>query len=538
MPKIAGAGSSWAHALRSDRWNMVRPVRSICIVGGGTAGWLTAGIIAARHTCGSDAGLAITLVESETIGIVGVGEGTWPTMRTTLKKIGVSETDFFRECNVSFKQGAKFARWVSGDSSDYYYHPLMLPEGFPGLDLAPFWTKYSGEHADAPSFSDAVCFQEAVCELGLAPKLITSPEYSGIANYAYHLDAGRFAAFIRQHCIKNLGIRHVVDEVTAVAKNDRGDIDYVETARSGRLAGDLFIDCSGFRALLLGETLGVPFVDCSDVLFVDRALAIQVPYDDERSAIAPHTLAIAQKHGWIWDIGLQSRRGVGYVFSSNHTSTDAALGELRTYLGERHRDLQPREIKITAGHRQTFWKGNCVALGLSGGFLEPLEASALVLVELSADMIGAMMPATRETMDIVARRFNETTRYRWGRIIDFLKLHYILSRRTDSKFWIDNRDPASIPQSLREQMELWRYRAPGDHDFTSNCEMFPAASYQYVLFGMGFRMDVENMPLARNTESARRAFRQNAALKSKWTQALPKNRDLINKIKELGLQKI
>lgn len=517
---------------------MVRPVRSICIVGGGTAGWLTAAIIAARHTCGSDAGLAITLVESETIGIVGVGEGTWPTMRATLKKIGVSETDFFRECNVSFKQGAKFAQWVTGDSSDYYYHPLMLPEGFPGLDLAPLWMKYSGEHSDAPSFSDAVCFQEAVCELGLAPKLITSPEYSGVANYAYHLDAGRFAAFIRQHCIKNLGIRHIVDEVTAVVKNDLGDIDSVQTSKSGRLAADLFIDCSGFRSLLLGDTLGVPFVDCSDVLFIDRALAIQVPYDDERSAIVPHTLATAQKHGWIWDIGLQNRRGVGYVFSSQHTTPDAALEELRTYLGERHRGLQPREIKITAGHRQTFWKGNCVAVGLSGGFLEPLEASALVLIELSADMISAMMPATRETMDIVARRFNETTRYRWDRIIDFLKLHYILSRRTDSKFWIDNRDPASIPQSLREQMELWRYRAPGDQDFMSNCEMFPAASYQYVLFGMGFRMDVDNMPLARHTGSAQRAFRQNAALKSKWTQALPKNRDLIDKIKELGLQKI
>ena len=132
-------------------------------------------------------------------------------------------------------------------------------------------------------------------------------------------------------------------------KNDRGDIDYVQTSKSGRLAGDLFIDCSGFRSLLLGETLGVPFIDCGDVLFIDRALAVQVPYDDERSDIVPHTLAAAQKHGWIWDIGLQNRRGVGYVFSSNHTTTDAALDELRTYVGERHRDLQPREIKITPG---------------------------------------------------------------------------------------------------------------------------------------------------------------------------------------------
>jgi glycine/D-amino acid oxidase-like deaminating enzyme len=517
---------------------MARPVRSICIVGGGTAGWLTAGIIAARHAGESGCGLEITLVESESIGIIGVGEGTWPTMRSTLKKMGISETEFFRECNASFKQGAKFSRWVTGAESDFYYHPLMLPEGFPSLDLAPFWMKHSQEHPDTPSFSAAVCFQETLCELGLAPKLITSPEYAGVANYAYHLDAGKFASFVRQHCVKNLGVRHVVDDVTAVVKNDSGDIDYVDTARSGRLAADLFIDCSGLRSLLLGEAMGVPFVDCRDVLFIDRALALQVPYDDERSDIVPHTLSTAQKHGWIWDIGLQSRRGVGYVFSSAHTTSDAALAELRAYVGPTHRDLQPREIKITPGHRQTFWKGNCVAVGLSAGFLEPLEASALVLIELSAEMVSGMMPATRETMDIVARRFNATTHYRWGRIIDFLKLHYILSRRTDAKFWIDNRDPASIPDSLQEQMDLWRHRAPGDQDFMSHCEMFPAASYQYVLFGMGFRMEVSNLPLQRGLGGARRAFSQNETLKSKWSRALPKNRDLIDKIKAHGLQRI
>jgi hypothetical protein len=284
--------------------------------------------------------------------------------------------------------------------------------------------------------------------------------------------------------------------------------------------------------------MGVPFVDCSNVLFIDRALAMQVPYDSEQSDIVPHTVSVAQKHGWIWDIGLQSRRGVGYVFSSGHTTADAALAELRAYVGDGHRDLQPREIKIVPGHRQTFWKGNCVAVGLSAGFLEPLEASALVLIELSADMISTMMPATRETMHIVAKRFNDTTHYRWDRIIDFLKLHYILSKRTDSKFWIDNRDPDSIPESLKEQVELWRYRAPGDQDFSSNNEMFPAASYQYVLFGMGFRMDTRASPLDRDIGSAQRAFAQNETLKVKWTKTLPKNRDLINKIKELGLQKI
>jgi tryptophan halogenase len=517
---------------------MERPVRSICIVGGGTAGWLAAGIIAARHAAGSGGGLRITLVESETIGIIGVGEGTWPTMRSTLKKLGISETDFFRECNVSFKHGAKFAGWVTGDAADFYYHPLMLPEGFPSLDLAPFWMRYSEQHRDAPAFSNAVCFQEAVCELGLAPKMITTPEYAGVANYAYHLDAGRFAAFIRDHCIKRLGVHHIVDEVIGVVRSESGDIDCVRTSKSGPLTADVFIDCTGFRSLLLGETMGVPFVDRSDVLFIDRALAMQVPYEDERSDIIPYTVATAQKNGWIWDIGLQSRRGVGYVFSTSHTTVDAALAELRAYVGDRHQDVQPREIKIPCGHRQTFWKGNCVAVGLAGGFLEPLEASALVLIELSADMISTMLPATRETMAIVAKRYNQTTQYRWDRIIDFLKLHYILSKRSDSKFWLDNRDPQSVPESLKEQLELWRYRAPGDQDFMSNCEMFPAASYQYVLFGMGFRMDTQHEFLDRNSGSAQRAFAQNETLKVRWTKTLPKNRDLIDKIKAHGLQRI
>jgi hypothetical protein len=515
---------------------MAPQIRSICIVGGGTAGWLTAGIIAARH--GFDGqGIRIRLIESETIGTVGVGEGTWPTMRTTLKKMGVSETDFFRECNTSFKQGAKFARWVTGDSSDYYYHPLVLPEGFPSLDLASAWMEHSAKRPDAPSFSNAVSYQEAVCELGLAPKLITSAEYAGIANYAYHLDAGRFVSFIRDHCVSRLGVGLIKDDVTGVVRDERGDIAHLKTKASGNLDADLYIDCSGFRSLLLGEAMQVPFVDRSNVLFIDRALAVQVPYDAEDSDIVPHTLSTAQKNGWIWDIGLQSRRGVGYVYSSQHTSADAALDELHAYIGEKHRSLSPREIKIHAGHRRTFWQGNCVAVGLAGGFLEPLEASALVLIELSAELIGGMLPAACQNMHILAKRFNETTQYRWDRIIDFLKLHYILSKRKDSRFWIDNRDPASIPDSLKEQVELWRYRAPGDQDFMSNAEMFPAASYQYVLFGMGFRMDIPDRDCGQ-AAAVEQAFARNESLKMKWTKALPKNRSLIGKIREFGLQKI
>ncbi len=515
---------------------MPREINSVCIVGGGSAGWLTAGLIAARH--GGPGGLKITLVESVRLGIIGVGEGTWPTMRHTLRKIGISETDFIRACSASFKQGAKFAGWRTGAADDFYYHPLVLPDGFPDLDLAPYW-QAAGGGAKTPSFSDAVCFQEFLCENNLAPKLITSPEYAGIANYAYHLDAVRLGELLHAHCVDKLGVEHIDDDIIAVERSENGDIRAVVGQRNGAIEADLFVDCSGFSSLLLGQTLGVPFCDRSDILFIDRALAVQVPYPDADSPIVSHTVSTAQRHGWIWDIGLQHRRGVGYVYSSRHVGTDRVEEELARYVGAGFDRLESREIKIHSGHREIFWKNNCVAVGLAAGFLEPLEASALVLVELSADYIATAMPTTRAGMDIVARRFNTMTRYRWDRVIEFLKLHYVLSERQDSAFWRDNRDPASIPDDLRDQLELWRHAPPGEHDFSSAHEMFPAASYQYVLYGMGFRMD--DAALARRVrqpDAARDGFERTARMKQKLGATMPTNRALLGKLAEYRFQPI
>lgn len=392
---------------------------------------------------------------------------------------------------------------------------------------------------NAPSFSDAVCFQEHLCEQHRAPKLITSPEYGGIANYAYHLDAVRFAELLREHCVEKLGVRHIIDDVTSVQQDETGDISAVVAQKTGPIAADLFVDCTGFAAKLLSETLEVPFVDCNDVLYIDRALAVQVPYEGDDSPIVSHTVSTGQKFGWIWDIGLQNRRGVGYVYSSAHAAGHDVEAELAAYVGPRFSDLATREIRIRSGHRAQFWKKNCVAVGMAAGFLEPLEASALVMIELSAGYIAATLPATRSAMDIVAARYNEMTRYRWDRVIDFLKLHYILTERSDTAFWRDNLDPQSIPQRLKDQLELWRSASPGEHDFTSSHEMFPAASYQYVLFGMGFKMDSAAQRYAiRDPHAAEEAFRKNAQLKQRWGSSLPTNRELLNKLAEFSFQKI
>ena len=511
----------------------MRPIQHIVIVGGGTAGWLTAGVIAARHGGRMAHGFTVTLVESPNTPIIGVGEGTWPTLRGTLSKIGVSETDFFRECDAAFKQGARFNRWTTGARDDGYYHPLVLPQAFSQINLVPHWLESGSDQ----SFCDAVSPQGAICDGGLAPKTITTPEYEAVANYAYHLDAGKFAAFLQRHCCDKLGVRHILADVREVLLDDSGDIRAVETEQAGTIYGDLFVDCTGFAALLIGKVMGVPFRDCSDVLFCDTALAMQVPYGHEDDAIASHTISTAQSAGWIWDIGLPSRRGIGHVFSSRHISDDEAERELQTYIGPLARDLPVRKLSIKAGHREQFWKRNCVAVGLAAGFLEPLEASAIVLIELSAKLIAEQMPACREVMDVVAARFNASTLYRWGRIIDFLKLHYVLTKRTDSEFWRDNVRGETIPDRLKDLLALWRYDTPWFHDeFDRVEEVFPAASYQYVLYGMGFRSEMPAGALSRDAKIAERAFRENDLRTQRMRAGLPKNRDLIRQIVERGLQ--
>ena len=269
---------------------MVQPVRRIVIVGGGTAGWLTAGVIAAKHRSRMPGGFSVTLVESPNVPIIGVGEGTWPTLRTTLARIGVSETEFMRECDVSFKQGARFARWTTGADDDFYYHPLMLPQGFTQLNLVPHWLAGGGDR----SFCDTVCPQGKICDDGLAPKTIATAEFDAVANYAYHLNAGKFAPFLQRHCCEKLGVRHVLADVRRVNLAESGDIRSLDTEQAGEIEGDLFVDCTGFKALLIGETLGVKFKECGDVLFCDTALAVQVPYESDAAPISCHTVSTGQ----------------------------------------------------------------------------------------------------------------------------------------------------------------------------------------------------------------------------------------------------
>ena len=513
-------------------------VRHVVILGGGSAGWLTAALLAREQHAGEPGGIAVTLIESPNTPTIGVGEGTWPSMRDTLRRIGLPETTLIRDCDASFKQGSLFQGWMRGASAsegDRYRHPFTLPLGFGDVDLVAGWLQ---RHGDRP-FAEVVSAQPHVCMAGHAPKQATTPEYAAVANYGYHFDAGKFGVQLREHAIANLHVRHVLDDVDLVLSHDDGDIAALRTRAHGDIAGDLFIDCSGLASVLIGQHYGIGVRSQKHLLFNDTALALQVPYPTPDAPIACETIATAQPAGWTWDIGLPTRRGIGHVYSSAHLSHDEAEQHLRSYIrrtGGPDAPGTPRRIAFDPGYRERFWHRNCVAVGLSAGFVEPLEASALALVELSAAMISDEMPATRAAMALVERRFNDAFTYRWERVVDFLKLHYVLSRREDTVYWRDHRDPATLPDRLADLLALWRHRAPYRGDFGRTEEVFPAASYQYVLHGMGFLPEPSaRLRHASVGEAAEPYFRETAHLARRMTGALPLQRSLITHIRAHGL---
>ena len=505
------------------------PIKNILIVGGGTAGWLTAGFLARTLGIAGEGGVVITLVESSDIGIIGVGEGTFPSIRGTLSTLGIDEALFIRECSATFKQGIQFVDWVHAPGpagSSHYFHPFSQPsQRQGGPDLLPYWLL--GMAGKDAAFAEAATMQKRVADAHHGPKRLTDGDYLGPMNYAYHFDAGKFAGLLARHA-KSLGVQHRIGTVERVTLDSQGAIDAVFTAGWGALRADLYIDCTGFRAELIGKALGSPFHSLRDSLFVDRALAMQVPYSQADAPIASYTISTAHEAGWTWDIGLHQRRGVGYVYSSRHTDDSRAEAILRAHIGAAADDLTPRMLKLDVGYREAHWIKNCVAVGLSGGFIEPLEASGIGLIETAAYLIGFLFPKDGH-MAPVAQHFNSFMRRRYERVADFVKMHYCLTQRKDHAFWRDNTAPESISDTLRDQLSMWRCRPPHRLDFVTDLEMYPPSSWQYVLYGMEFKTDLSHSQAAYpRMGEARDEFAMIQKMAQRAVADLPTHRALVD----------
>ena len=525
---------------------MTDVIKRVVVLGGGSAGWIAAGLIAStlkRSSQNTTTAAKVVVVESPDVKTIGVGEGSWPTLRQTLADIGISERLFLTYCDASFKQGTEFVNWRYDTSqqqinntnsneslkySDRYYHPFTVPYCYPNEpNIVAKWLS-----SDNPSFAHFSSPQALICDNDKAPKTAQDPDYAGFVNYGFHFNADKLGQLLKQHCIEHLNVEYISDHITDVVETDDGSITSLTSKQSGQIQGDLFVDCSGLKSVLLGEHYKIPWQSQAPVLFNNRAIAIQTPYESKDSPIPSSTRSVATDIGWMWDISLQSRRGTGIVYCDKYCTDEEAELTLRQYLqdtsGTLDTDALPaRKIKFEPGYRETFWHKNCVAVGMAAGFIEPLEASALVMVELSSQYICKHLPLDKTAMPVIAKRFNELFRYRWEKVIDFLKYHYVLSER-QSPYWLAHQDPTSIPESLQELMTLWQSKSPEHTDLWQQDEIFSAASYQYVLLGMKpeqpdtFGSALDNQKQQTNSEQQQLKQQSEQLLRR-----LPTNRELL-----------
>jgi len=415
----------------------------IVIAGGGTAGWVAAATFA--RFLGERA--SITLVESDEIGTVGVGEATIPQIHNLIIGLGLDQADFLRRTNATFKLGIEFTDWNAADRS--YMHSFGRTGR--GIGLIPFrqlWLRARalGEAGDFGDYS----FNIVAARLG---RMSSSAATNNIPDlsYAYHFDASLFARMLREYA-EERGVRRVEGRIVEVEQSgESGDIAALLLNDERRVPGTFFIDCTGFRSLLLGETFGVPYLDWSRWLPCDSALAVPC---ESSGAWRPYTQAMARRAGWQWRIPLQHRTGNGHVYSSAFMSDDEAVSVLLANLdGKALAD--PRPIRFTSGRRSEFWSHNCVALGLAAGFMEPLESTSIHLVQSALGRLLNLLPGDLGETSAARETFNRLSEIEWARVRDFIVLHYFANGRDGDPFWDECRR-MDLPDTLAEKIALFR----------------------------------------------------------------------------------
>jgi len=437
----------------------------VVIVGGGTAGWITAYGLS-KHLAKF---LNITLIESDQIGTVGVGEATIPSMKVFHRLVGIDEQEFMRETQATFKLGISLENW--GNVDDKYIHSFgTIGQGSWISEFHEYWLE-ANDQGFGGSLDDYCLELKAAKENKFALSVNKNPLL-----YAYHLNATAYAKYLRKKS-ERLGVNRVEGRISDIRKSSQtGEIVSLNLDNGRVIKGDFFIDCSGFRGLLIGETLGVEYLDWSHWLRSNRAIAVQTELN---SPPVPYTRAISHSAGWQWQIPLQSRMGNGIIYCDKYLSDEDAKKTLFDNLPGEPRS-EPNMLRFSTGRRKKFWHKNCVAVGLSSGFLEPLESTSIHLVTTSVIRLMRLFPfAGKGNNKELEEEYNSQTLNEMESVRDFVILHYKLTQRSDSEYWNDYRT-MDVPDSLSHRLEIFR-----KHGYASSDGLFHVPSWVQVMLGQG-----------------------------------------------------
>lgn len=468
-------------------------VSNVVIVGGGTAGWMTASYLKAAF---ADR-ISVTLVESGKIGTIGVGEATFSDIRHFFEFLDLREEDWMPACNATYKLAVRFQDWRR--PGHHFYHPFEQMRSVKGFPLTDWWL-----HSSPTGRFDKDCFVMAsLCDAGRSPRYLdgslleqdfvegseepiglTMSEHQGKTQfpYAYHFEAALLAKYLTGYSTDR-GVRHIIDEVEEVRLDERGWIDHVLTKEHGELHGDLFIDCTGFRGLLLNKTLEVPFVSYQDTLPNDSAVALQVPLDMKKLSIRPYTTATTRAAGWIWTIPLFGRIGTGYVYAKDYCTPEEAERTLREFVGPEAAELEANHIRMRIGRSEQSWKNNCVGIGLTSGFVEPLESTGIFFIHHAIEQLVRHFPAADWRPEL-RDGYNSAIAHVMDGVREFLVLHYLGAGRNDTQYWKDTKT-RRVPDALTERIERWKVQLPDSENVFPHYHGLPPYSYMCILLGTG-----------------------------------------------------
>lgn len=473
-------------------------VKKVIIVGGGSSGWMAASYISKALNFDID----LTLIESPTIGRIGVGEATIPTIKEELFDfLGIPEEEWMPFCKGTYKLGIRFANWRKSaeQGGDHYYHSFGEMPVCKNVPLSNIWM-----YKRAQGFKndhDYSCYVTPhICDRYKSPRYLDGTK---AVHYAYHFDALLMANYLRDWSVER-GVKHIKDNIVNVNLDTDGNIKSLLGSEGETYEADLFIDCSGFAALLIEKALKEPLVSYANCLLTDSAVAINIPSDSEKEGIRPYTSATAFSSGWQWEIPLFDRSGNGYVYSSAFQTAESAEDEMRRFFGDKTDGLEARHIKFKSGRRRRSWVKNCVSFGLASSFLEPLESTGLYFVYAALYQFMQYFP-TKNIEPALRDKFNEKVAYMVEDVKDFIVMHFCTSPREDTAYWRANKYDLKIPDSLQEILSLQKAGIPIKKSYSNNEFLYSSfeagfdrfwtnSNYQCVLAGVGY-LPEKYMPL-------------------------------------------